>query len=120
MLDGFDEQAKAGHGPLFVGGCGQGQNDANGRFARSCRTLSCLGCIFTDLCKRFMSLDHIRQINPLERVAGDFASEVTVLCFDEFFVSDIGDAMILGELFKELFKKGGSCCNVQCRTGESL
>mgnify|MGYP001176355133 FL=1 len=46
------------------------------------------------------------QRNPLEKVAGDFASEVKVLCFDEFFVSDIGDAMILGELFKELFKKG--------------
>ena len=46
------------------------------------------------------------QTNPLEKVAGDFASEVKVLCFDEFFVSDIGDAMILGELFKELFKKG--------------
>ena len=46
------------------------------------------------------------QTNPLEKVAGDFASEIKVLCFDEFFVSDIGDAMILGELFKELFKKG--------------
>ena len=46
------------------------------------------------------------QTNPLEKVAGDFASKVKVLCFDEFFVSDIGDAMILGEFFKELFKKG--------------
>ena len=53
------------------------------------------------------SLDHYSgQTNPLEKVAGDFASEVKVLCFDEFFVSDIGDAMILGELFKSLFKKG--------------
>ena len=46
------------------------------------------------------------QTNPLEKVAGDFASEIKVLCFDEFFVSDIGDAMILGELFKQLFKRG--------------
>ena len=49
------------------------------------------------------------QTNPLEKVAGDFASEVKVLCFDEFFVSDIGDAMILGELFRELLSWSGSC-----------
>ena len=43
---------------------------------------------------------------PLERVADGIANGVEVLCFDEFFVSDIGDAMILGTLLAALFARG--------------
>jgi cell division protein ZapE len=43
---------------------------------------------------------------PLERVADGIASGVQVLCFDEFFVSDIADAMILGTLLAALFERG--------------
>lgn len=44
--------------------------------------------------------------NPLELIADGLAEECRVLCFDEFFVSDIGDAMVLGELLRLLFDRG--------------
>ncbi|WP_207308734.1 cell division protein ZapE [Marinobacter caseinilyticus] len=46
------------------------------------------------------------QKNPLELVAKRFADEARVICFDEFFVSDIGDAMILATLLDGLFRRG--------------
>ncbi|WPO99197.1 cell division protein ZapE [Pseudomonas sp. HR96] len=46
------------------------------------------------------------QKNPLTVIARRFADEARVICFDEFFVSDITDAMILGTLMEELFKNG--------------
>ncbi|MGD8174609.1 cell division protein ZapE [Marinimicrobium sp. ARAG 43.8] len=44
--------------------------------------------------------------NPLEQVADRIAGEARVICFDEFFVSDITDAMILGTLMQALFRRG--------------
>jgi len=46
--------------------------------------------------------------DPLEIVAQRLAARVSVICLDEFFVSDIGDAMILAGLFAGLFRHGVS------------
>ncbi|WED21457.1 AFG1 family ATPase [Vibrio sp. JC009] len=44
--------------------------------------------------------------DPLKKVADNFKREFDIICFDEFFVSDITDAMILGTLFQALFERG--------------
>lgn len=46
------------------------------------------------------------QADPLQKVADIIASKAKVICFDEFFVSNVADAMILGDLFRMLFDKG--------------
>ncbi|RNF52636.1 cell division protein ZapE [Marinomonas hwangdonensis] len=46
------------------------------------------------------------QKNPLKGIAKRLAVECRVLCFDEFFVSDIGDAMLLRGLVEALFEEG--------------
>lgn len=46
------------------------------------------------------------QTDPLARVAREIANHTRVLCFDEFHVHDIGDAMVLGRLLKVLVEEG--------------
>ena len=59
---------------------------------------------------RFMKILHddldkiSAQKDPLKKVAKDISKKTKVLCFDEFYVEDIGDAMLLGRFINELFE----------------
>jgi cell division protein ZapE len=63
---------------------------------------------------RFMRQVHLelkalpRQRDPLQTVARRFAARARVICFDELYVTDITDAMLLGRLLAALFEQGVS------------
>ena len=54
--------------------------------------------------QRLFQLTGVAQ--PLHVLARELARDVRVLCFDELFVNDIGDAVILGGLMRAMFEEG--------------
>lgn len=95
-------------GLYFWGGVGRGKTYLMDNFFESLPFEKKLRVHF----HRFMRRVHRElkaqagQKNPLERVAATVAAEARVICFDEFFVSDITDAMILAGLLDGLFRRG--------------
>jgi cell division protein ZapE len=104
---GTEEQA-APRGLYFWGGVGRGKTYLMDLFFESLSIESKRRMHF----HRFMRHVHreMRELqgeaNPLREIARRFAGEARVLCFDEFFVSDITDAMILANLLEALFDNG--------------
>ncbi|MBD2796452.1 AFG1 family ATPase [Xenorhabdus sp. 18] len=102
------EQCRPVQGLYMWGGVGRGKTWLMDMFYQSLPTERKLRLHF----HRFMLRVHEElttlqgQENPLEIIAEGFKAQTDILCFDEFFVSDITDAMILGTLLEALFARG--------------
>ncbi len=95
-------------GLYFWGGVGRGKTYLMDNFYESLPFEQKMRAHFYRFMKRvhqeLKSLD--KEKNPLEIVAERISQEAKVICFDEFFVSDITDAMILATLLEALFRRG--------------
>ncbi len=110
LLRRLFKQKQSCKGLYFWGGVGRGKTYLMDTFFESLPFDEKLRLHF----HRFMRRVHQElrllkdQKNPLDCVADTLANEAKILCFDEFFVSDIADAMILGSLMEKLFARGVS------------
>lgn len=102
------EKAEPIKGLYFWGGVGRGKTYLMDAFYDSLPFERKMRTHF----HRFMQRVHneLRQLdgtkNPLVEIGRKYAEETRIICFDEFFVSDITDAMILGGLMEQLFANG--------------
>jgi len=106
-----ERQAKRNKPSLGVyiwGPVGRGKTLLMDLFCQCLNTKSYLRLHF----HRFMEMIHQQlyihsgEADPLKHIAKKLSDQYDVICFDEFFVSDIGDAMLLGRLYQALFDQG--------------
>ncbi len=107
-LRGRDSDLKSVQGLYMWGGVGRGKTYMMDLFFETLPFEKKMRSHF----HRFMRRVHAElkefagEKNPLVQVADKIAAETRIICFDEFFVSDITDAMILAGLFERLFDRG--------------
>ena len=102
------KRARAPKGVYLYGGVGRGKTYMMDLFYHALPLKQKMRMHFN----RFMESVHKHlntfqgQKDPLQKVAARVAKQTKVICFDEFIVEDIADAMVLGQLFTELFALG--------------
>lgn len=108
LLGKKEEKPELPKGLYFWGGVGRGKTYLMDTFFDALPTDKKMRVHFHRFMYRVHDelklLDHVSD--PLEFIADKFSKEAVIICFDEFFVSDITDAMILGTLFQALFQRG--------------
>lgn len=63
-----------------------------------------------ELHQRMNNIAVMNGCDPVQKIAEDIVQEAPILCFDEFYLTNIADAMFLGRFMQHLFKAGGQAC----------
>ncbi len=63
-----------------------------------------------ELHERMHTLTVTKGKDPIQQVAEDLQTEAALLCFDEFYITNIADAMLLGRLFQKMFEAHITIC----------
>ncbi|MTJ02549.1 cell division protein ZapE [Idiomarina piscisalsi] len=113
-LDAISNKDSTSIKSLYLyGPVGRGKTMLMDMFSEQLRSLSTANSSFIRLhYHHFMARVHDAlnglqgEENPMQQIAKEWASKYSIICLDEFFVEDIGDAMILARLWESLFDAG--------------
>ncbi len=104
----FAADAEEKRGLYLCGGVGRGKSFLMDGFYLQLRSQRKMRAHFHQFMRRLHEDLKKRQgeKDPLRAAADAIAEKFDIICFDEFHVSDIADAMILGRLLARLFDRG--------------
>jgi cell division protein ZapE len=109
LLDSlFGKKAEAPHGLYLWGGVGRGKTFLIDLFFDGLPIAEKRRTHFHRFMREVHAAlrAHAGESDPLAKIASEWRRNLRVLVLDEFFVNDIGDAMLLGRLLERLFAEG--------------
>src|SRR3954447_21566405 len=107
LLKLLDTPAATPKGIYMYGPVGRGKSQLLDMFMQEIVHLPSRRTHFHEFMREMHQRSHdIKSGDTVQQITHDLAADVRVLGFDEFYITNIADAMLLGRLFEHMFKQG--------------